>query len=117
VLYSVLIAVGEELVPVICIVLFVALRQFDDIKNATPEIKFQLLKLKIELAASLVLDIVIKLVALLMFFSFLSVFSGECSDYTGFSLPFSLDLTGLFVLKKLSSSGSSSMSTVRKRVL
>jgi hypothetical protein len=63
VLYSVLIAVGEELVPVICIVLFVALRQFDDIKNATPEIKFQLLKLKIELAASLVLDIVIKLVA------------------------------------------------------
>lgn len=54
---------------------------------------------------------------LLMFFSFLSDLSGECSDSAGFSFALVFDLTGLFVLKKLKTSGNSSISTVLKRVL
>ena len=63
VLNPVFVAVGKELVPVICIIVFVALWKIDNIQNSAFKVQFQFLELYIEFSAYLIFNIVIELVA------------------------------------------------------
>lgn len=57
------IAVCEELVPIVRIIIFVTLGKLDNIEDFALEVQFQFLELDVEFATSLILNIVIELVA------------------------------------------------------
>jgi hypothetical protein len=61
---AIFVAVGEELIPVVSVILFVAFGKVHDIQNLAPQVEFQLLEFNVEFATGFVLNVVIELIAL-----------------------------------------------------
>ncbi len=61
---AILVAIGEELIPIVRIILLIPLGKVHNIQNPTLQVDFQFLELDVELTTSFILDVVIELIAL-----------------------------------------------------